>query len=25
VPPAVDPRLYNLLYQSGQAQGLLGE
>jgi hypothetical protein len=24
-PPAIDPRLYNLLYQSGQAQGLLGE
>jgi hypothetical protein len=25
VPPLTDPRLYNLLYQSGQAQGLLGE
>lgn len=25
VPPAVDPRLYNVLYQSGQMQGLLGE
>ena len=25
VPPGVDPRLYNLLYQSGQLQGLLGE
>jgi hypothetical protein len=25
VPPITDPRLYNLLYQSGQAQGLLGE
>jgi hypothetical protein len=25
VPPVTDPRLFNLLYQSGQAQGLLGE
>jgi len=25
VPPAVDPRLYNLLYQSGQIPGLLEE
>lgn len=25
IPPAVDPRLYNVLYQSGQMQGLLGE
>lgn len=25
VPPATDPRLYNLLYQSGQIKGLLGE
>jgi|694.fasta_scaffold139215_2 hypothetical protein len=25
VPPAVDPRLYNVLYQSGQMEGLLGQ
>jgi len=25
VPPAVDPRLYNVLYQSGQIEGLLGQ
>jgi len=25
VPPAVDPRLYNILYQSGQMEGLLGQ
>lgn len=25
VPPGIDPRTYNLLYQSGQLQGLLGE
>lgn len=25
VPPVVDPRLYNVLYQSGQMEGLLGQ
>lgn len=25
VPPVVDPRAYNILYQGGQTQGLLGE
>jgi hypothetical protein len=25
VPPGVDPRTYNLLYQAGQTEGLLGE